>query len=491
MNNTLPVQTGFPENFLWGGAIAAHQAEGGFLEGGKGWSVADVEKYITDPTSHSYKELNYLPLAQIRAALTDKEGWYPKRQGCDFYHHYKEDIAEFAAMGFKVFRFSIAWTRIYPNGDETEPNAEGLRFYDDLINELLAHGIEPLVTINHYDFPLHLALSCNGFADRRCIDYYLRYCSTLFEHYADRVKYWLPFNEVESVFRHPLKSAGIVQDTLTDEHTTNQMLYQVMHNQLVAAARATKLLHDRYPQCKMGCMGAKHTNYAYTCDPNDVLEVQLMGREFLFPLDVQVFGEYPVWFGRKLQELGVELYAPPEDFEALREGTVDFVSFSYYNSFVTSTRKDVELTAGNLHVGGKNPYLPSGDWGWQIDPVGLRISLNELYERYRKPLFIAENGMGAMDTPEADGSVHDPYRIDYLRQHLTELKKAVEDGIPVFGYTMWGCVDLVSSATCEMRKRYGFLYVDADDLGHGSYRRTRKDSFYWYQHVIATNGAEL
>lgn len=492
MKSNMKVQHGFPKDFLWGGAIAAHQAEGGFLEGGKGWSVADVEKYVTDPTRFSYKELNYLPLARIREGMEEVDSnLYPKRRGCDFYHHYKEDIKEFAQMGFKVFRFSIAWTRIFPLGDEEEPNEEGLKFYDDLINELLSYGIQPLVTINHYDFPLHLALKYNGFADRRCIDFYVRYCRVLFDRYADRVKYWLPFNEVESVFRHPLKSAGIVQDTLTDEAITNQILYQVMHNQLVAAAKVTGILHQKYPQCWMGCMGAKHTNYAYTCDPNDVLEVQLMGREFLFPLDVQVFGEYPVWFWRKLEELGVTLEAPQEDFDLLAKNTVDFVSFSYYNSFVTSTRKDVELTAGNLHVGGKNPYLPSGDWGWQIDPVGLRISLNELYDRYRKPLFIAENGMGAMDKLEEDGSVHDPYRIDYLRLHIAQLKKAVEDGIPVFGYTMWGCIDLVSSATCEMRKRYGFLYVDGDDLGSGSYKRYRKDSFYWYKELIATNGENL
>lgn len=490
-NNYMKVQKGFPENFLWGGAIAAHQAEGGFKLGGKGLSVADVEKHLDDPTKYSYKELNFLPLKKIIEGMNDDDlVHYPKRRGCEFYHHYKEDIAMFAEMGFKVFRFSIAWTRIFPKGDETTPNEEGLQFYDDIINELLKYNIQPLITINHYDFPLHLALKYNGFQDRRCIDFFVRYCSVLFKRYADRVKYWLPFNEVESIFRHPLKSAGIVQDTLNEENT-NQILYQVMHNQLVAGAMVTKLLHDKYPNCMMGCMGAKHTNYAYTCDPNDVIEVMLMDREFVFPLDVQSKGEYPNWFWKHLDELGVKLDAPDSDFEMLKANTVDFVSFSYYNSFVTSTRNDVDMTPGNLHVGGKNPYLQSGDWGWQIDPVGLRISLMQMYDRYQKPLFIVENGMGAMDTLEEDGTVHDTYRIHYLQQHLAEMKKAVEDGIPLLGYTMWGCIDLVSSATCEMRKRYGFIYVDQDDLGNGTLKRYKKDSFYWYKKVIASNGEDL
>lgn len=492
MNDRLKkVQKGFPEGFLWGGAIAAHQAEGGFLKGGKGWSVADVEKYLTDPTKYSYRELNFLPLEKIKEGMdTLDTTFYPKRRGCQFYENYREDIKLFAEMGFKVFRFSIAWTRILPHGDDETPNEEGLQFYDNVINELLKYNIQPLVTINHYDFPLDLALRYNGFEKRECIDVFVRYCSILFDRFADRVKYWLPFNEVESIFRHPLKSAGIVQDTLNEENT-NQILYQVMHNQLVAAAKATKILHEKYPGCQMGCMGAKHTNYAYTCDPNDVLEVMLMDREFVFPLDVQSKGEYPVWFSRKLSELNVVLDAPQEDFEVLRENTVDFVSFSYYNSFVTSTRKDVDMVPGNLHVGGKNPYLPSGDWGWQIDPVGLRISLMQMYDRYEKPLFIVENGMGTMDTVNEDGTVHDSYRIEYLRQHIREMKKAVEDGIPLLGYTMWGCIDLVSSATCEMRKRYGFIYVDQDDIGNGTLKRIRKDSFYWYKKVIATNGEDL
>lgn len=483
---------GFPEDFLWGGAIAAHQGEGGYKEGNKGISVADIEKYVENPTKYSYNELNNMPLKNILENMeNDDLKYFPKRRGTDIYHHYKEDIALFAEMGFKVFRFSIAWTRIFPNGDDEFPNEEGLKYYDSFIDELLKYHIEPLVTINHYDFPLALALKYNGFADKRCIDAFFKYSKTLFDRYASKVKYWLPFNEVESIFRHPLKSAGIVQDTLVDEHTKNQILTQAMHNQLVAGALITKYLHEYYPQCKMGCMGTKHTNYAYTCDPNDVLEVMLMDRDFLFPLDVQANGAYPTWYGKHLEEIDVKLDITNEDLELFKKNTVDFVSFSYYNSFVTSTRDDIELTPGNLHVGGKNPYLKSGDWGWQIDPVGLRISLMQMYDKFRKPLFIAENGMGAMDTLNSDGSVHDTYRIDYLRQHFQEMKKAVEDGIPLFGYTMWGCIDLISSATCEMRKRYGFIYVDQDDLGNGTLKRYRKDSFYWYKNVIASNGENL
>lgn len=484
-------QTGFSENFLWGGAIAAHQAEGGFKEGGKGLSVADIEQYVENPTRFSYNQLNDVPYEHILAAEQDEDlAKYPKRRGCQFYHHYKEDIAMFREMGFKVLRFSVAWTRIFPTGEEEEPNEEGLRFYDDMINELVNAGIQPLITLNHYDFPLALAKKYNGFADPIVIDLFERYCRVLFERFGDRVKYWLTFNEIDSITRHPLKSAGIIQETLTPDNR-DRILYQALHHQLVASAKVTKLLHEIVPDAWMGCMGTKHTNYPYTCDPNDFLNCLEMERECFLATDVQVRGEYPYWFFPKLEAEGIRLQVTEEDKKILKENTVDFVSFSYYNSFVTSTRNDVELVPGNLHVGGKNPYLESGDWGWQIDPLGLRISLMQLYDRYQKPLFVAENGMGAMDHVEKDGSIHDPYRIHYLCRHIEEMRKAVEEGIPVFGYTMWGCIDIISSATCEMRKRYGFIYVDQDDYGNGTLKRTPKDSFYWYKKVIASNGSDL
>ena len=487
----MSMEKGFPKDFLWGGAIAAHQAEGGFREGGKGLSVADIEQYVENPTRFTSNQLNDVPYERILAAEQDDDlKKYPKRRGCQFYYHYKDDIAMFKEMGFKVFRFSIAWTRIFPTGEEEEPNEAGLAFYDDMINELVKAGIQPLVTINHYDFPLALAKKYNGFADPAVIDLFLKYCRVLFERFGDRVKYWLTFNEIDSIIRHPLKSAGIIQETLTEDKKYS-ILYQALHHQLVASALATKLLHELVPDAWMGCMGTKHTNYPYTCDPNDFLNVLEMDRECYLAIDVQARGEYPYWFFPKLAREGIEIHVTEEEKKILKENTVDFVSFSYYNSFVTSTRDDVELVPGNLHVGGKNPYLKSGDWGWQIDPLGLRISLMQLYERYQKPLFVAENGMGAMDHVEEDGSVHDPYRIDYLRAHIAEMKKAVEEGIPVFGYTMWGCIDIVSSATCEMKKRYGFIYVDQDDYGSGTLKRTPKDSFYWYKKVIASNGEDL
>ncbi len=482
---------GFPEGFLWGGAIAAHQAEGGFREGGKGLSVADVEAYVENPTRFTYNQLNDLPYERILEAEKDPDlVRYPKRRGCQFYHHYREDIALFQEMGFKVFRFSIAWTRIFPTGEEEEPNEEGLAFYDDLIEALLAAGIEPLITINHYDFPLALAKKYNGFANPLTIELFLRYCRVLFKRFGSRVKYWLTFNEIDSITRHPLKSAGIIQETLNDENR-EQALYQALHHQLVASARATKLLHELAPGARMGCMGAKHTNYPYTCDPKDFLNCLEMERGDFLATDVQARGEYPYWFFPTLRKKGIRLTVTEEEKRILKENTVDFVSFSYYNSFVTSTRGDVDLVPGNLHVGAKNPYLESGDWGWQIDPLGLRISLMQLYDRYQKPLFVAENGMGAMDRVEEDKTIHDDYRIRYLRRHIEEMQIAIEEGIPVFGYTMWGCIDLVSSATCEMRKRYGFIYVDQDDYGNGTLARRRKDSFYWYQRVIASNGSEL
>lgn len=481
----------FPREFLWGGAIAAHQAEGGFQEGGKGFSVADTEIYYPNAKELSYEKLNFSSMKAVCAALEDMDiSHYPKRHGNDFYHHYKEDIALMKEMGFRVFRMSIAWTRIFPQGDDAIPNEEGLRFYEQVFEELKKAGIKPLVTINHYDFPLGLALKCNGFADRKVIDDYLRYCRVLFEHYGKYVKYWITFNEIESIFRHPLKSAGIIEDTIEPENR-EQVYYQALHHQLVASALATKLLHEIIPDAKMGCMTAKQTNYPLTSDPLDYLKCYQFDRANFLPIDVQAGGEYPLWLEGALKKKGIVIETQPDDYRLLKENTADFVAFSYYSSLVLAENKENEMVKGNLHTGGKNPYLKTSQWGWQIDPVGLRISIYQLYDRYQKPLFIVENGMGAEDVLEKDGSVHDLYRIAYLKEHLKELWKALDEGMPVLGYTMWGCIDLVSSATNEMKKRYGFVYVDLDDMSRGTYDRYKKDSFYWYQKVIATNGTCL
>lgn len=486
----------FPEGFLWGGATAANQFEGGWKEGGKGVSVSDVALF-RDPKSldelldvHGNCDITD---EMIQKALsTDDEVYYPKRHGIDFYHHYKEDIALFAEMGFKVFRLSIAWSRIFPRGDEKEPNEEGLKFYDDVFDECIKYGIEPLVTMSHYEPPLAFALEYDGWYNRKSIEFFTHYVDVITKRYKDKVKYWLTFNEIDSITRHPFMTGGLIESRFEPDKF-DEVKYQAMHHQFVASALATKICHDNIPDSKVGCMLTKQTYYAYTCKPEDVLEQQQRMRELYAFSDTQVFGEYPAYLLAKYKNNGYSIKMTEEDLKAMKDYPVDFISFSYYSSScVAKKADDAELTAGNTVVAIKNPYLPSSDWGWQIDPIGLRISLVDLYDRYRKPLFIVENGLGAKDTVEADGNIQDDYRIDYLKEHCKEMYNAIyEDGVELMGYTTWGPIDLISNSTNQMSKRYGFIYVDVDDYGKGSYKRTKKKSFNWYKEVIATNGASL
>ena len=468
------------KSFLWGGAVAANQYEGGYQEGHKGLSVTDVMSAgdVDHPREISYE------------ILDDK--YYPNHYGIDFYHHYKEDIKLFAEMGFKVFRLSIAWSRIFPNGDDKEPNEEGLKFYDDLFDECHKYGIEPLVTMSHYEPPINLVLNYNGWYDREIIDMFVKYVDVITDRYKDKVKYWLTFNEVDSMIRHPYTTGGLVRDRFEGKNFT-EVIFQAMHHQFVASALATKIAHEKNPDCKVGCMLTKLTYYPYTCKPEDVLQAQQDMRSTYCYSDTQVFGEYPTYLLTKFKNEGLNIKMEERDLEIMKKYPVDFVSFSYYSSScVAKDDAGLKKTAANTNIAIKNPYIPSSDWGWQIDPIGLRVSLVDLYDRYRKPLFIVENGLGAIDTVEEDGSIHDPYRIDYMRQHIIEMKKAVdEDGVDLMGYTSWGCIDLVSESTKQMSKRYGFIYVDADDLGNGTYKRYKKKSFDWYKHVIETNGACL
>lgn len=481
----------FPEGFLWGGAIAANQAEGAWNVGGKGWSVDDVVTYKPDVDVRDYRAHVSISSEAVKKAMEDRDDtYYPKRRGIDFYHRYKEDLALLAEMGFRVFRLSIAWTRLYPTGEETEPNEEGLAFYENVFREMKRLKIEPLVTLSHYEMPLLLCLKYNGWTDRRVIGFFLRFCRTCFEHYGKYVKYWLNFNEVDSIIRHPFITAGIIPD-LCKEKGELSCCYQALHHQFVAAGTAAKLCREMVPGSRMGCMLTKLMTYPRTCAPEDVAAAQKKNLENMFYSDVMVFGEYPRMTLRGLEKQGIEISMEPDDLRIIREGTVDFVSFSYYMSMTESVDPDAERTPGNTVLGVKNPYLESSEWGWQVDPVGLRISLTELYDRYRKPLFIVENGIGSRDTVEADGSVHDPYRINYFRRHFKEMEKAIDDGVELMGYTSWAPIDLVSASTSQMSKRYGFIYVDQDDLGKGTLKRIRKDSFYWYQKVIRTNGADM
>lgn len=475
----------FPENFLWGGACAANQFEGAWDIDGKGASVPDM---CTNGTHASPKWIT-------RTLHPDR--LYPSHEAIDFYHHYEEDIALFAEMGFKCFRTSINWSRIFPTGEEEEPVEAGLAFYDRVFDCCKQHGIEPLVTISHYELPYALVEKYNGWESRELVELYVKYCKTLFERFKEKVRLWLTFNEINAGMWPfgSILSTGTVkgyEGPMTEVPDVPQERFQALHHQFLASARVVKYAHENYPDYKMGCMLAFSTIYPLTCDPADVLRAQQeMQRMNWYCGDVQVRGEYPAFSKRLWEEAHVEIAKEPEDDRILREGTVDFFTFSYYMSSCQTTHTDVEQTGGNLIGGAKNPYLKASDWGWQIDPQGLRYALNEIYGRYQVPLMVVENGLGAFDEKDADGKIHDTYRIDYLRSHIEEMAKAIKDGVDLMGYTPWGCIDLVSASTGEMAKRYGFIYVNKFDDGTGDLSREKKDSFYWYRRVIESNGEDL
>ncbi|MCI9263003.1 MAG: family 1 glycosylhydrolase [Oscillospiraceae bacterium] len=483
--------TPFPQGFLWGGALAANQVEGGWNKGGKGLSVQDVQAYKPHVDQKNLAAHVKVSLPQLlEAAKETDDTYFPKRRGVDFYHRYPQDLALFAEMGFQVLRVSISWPRLYPTGMETQPNPEGIAFYHRLFQEMRKRGIKPLITLAHYEMPLALALEWNGWTDRRVIDLFVRFCETCYKEYGQYTDLWLSFNEIDSCIRHPFTTAGIIPELCGEEGELGAC-YQALHHQFVAAAMVTKMLREMVPGAKMGCMLTKLTTYPRTCAPDDMIATQARELENLSYADIMVFGEYPRLILRRIEKKGITIRMEPEDEGILREGTVDYVSFSYYMSMTESVDPNAERTPGNTVLGVKNPYLESSEWGWQVDPVGLRYSLVELYDRYKKPLFIVENGLGARDTLEADGSIHDPYRIEYFRRHFEEMAKAIDDGVELIGFTSWGPIDIISASSNQMSKRYGFIYVDQDDLGKGSLERYRKDSFYWYKKVIETNGADL
>lgn len=465
----------FPENFLWGGATAANQFEGAYNEDGKGLSIQDImPKGIKGPLTSEPTEDNM------------------KLIGIDFYHRYKEDIALLAEMGFKVFRLSIAWSRIFPNGDDEKPNEKGLEFYDKVFDELAKYGIEPLVTLSHYETPLALAKNYDGWTDRRLIGFFEKYARTVFTRYKDKVKYWLTFNEINSALHAPYMSAGI---WTPKEKLSKQDLYQAMHHELVASALTVKIAHEINPEFKVGCMILGIPNYPLTPMPSDVFKAMEQDRENLFFADIHARGEYPKYMDRYFKENNIEIKMEAEDKEILKN-TVDFISFSYYLSVCATANPEKNIMGeGNLLGGVPNPYLKASDWGWQIDPEGLRYILNFFYDRYQKPLFIVENGLGAVDELITDENgnktVNDDYRIKYLNDHLVQVAEAIEDGVDLIGYTTWGCIDLVSASTAELKKRYGFIYVDRNDDGTGTLERFKKKSFHWYKELIKTNGKSL
>lgn len=480
----------FPKDFLWGGATAANQFEGAWNVDGRGPATSDTSRAVAPEERKSMGSEFNSPMtrAKLDAALNDTESLYPKRWGSDFYHHYKEDIALYTEMRFKTFRMSIAWSRIFPNGDDATPNEAGLAFYDKVFNELNKYGIEPLVTLSHYEFPIHLITEYGGWKNRKVIDCFVHYAETVFNRYKDKVKYWLTFNEINIIGMTGYLSGGLLFD---DGKLNLQEMYQAAHHQFVASSLATKVGHEINPDFKIGCMLARMQAYPATCNPDDVMEEIKKDHENLFFSDVQVRGKYPSYAKHFFKENNIELEIADGDLEILEKYPVDFMSFSYYMSSIARKQKSGEETAGNLILSEPNPYLEASDWGWQIDPVGLRITLSKLYDRYQVPLMVVENGLGALDKVEEDGSIHDQYRIDYLEYHVKQMYEAIEDGVDLMGYTWWGCTDLVSASTSEMSKRYGFVYVDADDQGNGSFDRSRKDSFFYYKDLIATRGANI
>lgn len=461
----------FPHDFLWGGAVAANQCEGGWDEGGKG---IDMASCFTKGLSQGF------------IGVPAAGQYHPQRTAIDFYHHYKEDIALLAELGLKIFRTSIHWTRIFPLGDEEEPNEAGLKFYDDLFDELLAYGIQPLITISHYEMPYHLVEKYDSWRNRKLIDYFEHFCEVIFRRYKDKVKYWLTFNEINNMRRNPYYVGGII---LHPGENKMQVIYQASHHMFVANAKAIKLCHEIIPDAKIGAMCSLSNIYPHTCDPVCVFETQDVRRRSLFFPDVMLRGYYPTYIYRLWKEHNVCVSMEEEDLTLISKYRNEFLAFSYYR---TTTHEKGQPYFGDTggDIGTPNPFLETSEFGWQIDPLGFRYTLNELWDRYQVPLFPVENGLGAKDVVE-HGQIHDPYRMSYLNEHLSALKEAIKDGVAIMGYTYWGPIDIVGAGTFQMSKRYGFIYVDKDDEGNGTLNRIKKDSFHYYQQIIHTNGKDL
>ncbi|RIO09658.1 6-phospho-beta-glucosidase [Mammaliicoccus sciuri] len=466
----------FPENFLWGGAIAANQTEGAWDKDGRGISNIDL---IPHGTKRQDIKLGY------KKSELDQNEYYPSHTGTDFYHHYKEDIALLAEMGLKVFRTSISWSRIFPNGDEEMPNQAGINYYKGLFKTCKQHGMELLVTLAHFDIPMGIVEKYNGWKNRETIDLYIKFAETCFNNFGEYVNYWIPFNEINVVLHSPFSGGGLYFDNIENRE---EILYQAAHYMLVASAKAVRSCHRITPHAKIGCMIAGGSFYPYSCNPEDVWQSMNDERTNTFFVDVQAKGKYPYYMDSFFKAKGINIEIDESDKEILKE-TVDFVAFSYYASRTSiADISRVEKNEGNVIVSAKNPYLKMSDWGWVIDPLGLRITMNQIYERFEKPLFVVENGLGAKDEIEADGTIQDDYRIDYMKQHIEAIYDGIQDGVPLLGYISWGIIDLVSASTGEMSKRYGMIYVDKDDAGSGTLERRKKKSFDWYKQVIQQNG---
>lgn len=472
----------FPSHFLWGGAIAANQAEGAYLEDGKGLSIVDLL-----PTGEKRREIMKGNVPSLRPLEGE---FYPSHEAIDFYHRYKEDISLFAEMGFKALRVSIAWARIFPNGEDEAPNEAGLKFYDDLFDELIKNGIQPIVTLAHFDVPVNLIEKYGSWRNRKLVYLFETYAKTVFTRYKEKVKYWMTFNEINMLLHLPFLGAGLVFE---EGENKKQIQYQAAHHQLVASALAVKACHEIISDAKIGCMLAAGTFYPYTCNPEDAFQAMEKDRESFFFIDVQSRGKYPEYAKRFFKDHNLTIEIEAEDEEILKNNTVDYIGFSYYSSRTTSADPEIikNMTSGNVFGSVSNPYVAKSEWGWTIDPKGFRITANQLYDRYQKPLFVVENGLGAADEVTPEGEINDDYRVDYLKRHIAEMGEAIQDGVEIIGYTSWGPIDIVSASSGEMRKRYGYIYVDRDNEGKGTLKRINKKSYNWYKNVIESNGEDL
>lgn len=470
----------FPADFLWGGALAANQTEGAWHEGGRGTSNIDMLP----------KGENRMPvkLGYVSHPTLDDNEYYPSHTGIDFYHRYPEDIKLLAEMGLKIFRTSISWSRIFPEGDETTPNMEGIKFYQNLFAECKKYGMEVLVTLAHFDMPMGLVEKYGSWRSRKTIEFFARYTQACVDYFGEYVNYWITFNEINIVLHSPFSGAGLAMQEGEDRQ---QVIYQAAHHMLVASAQAVKIIHDNLPNAQVGCMIAGGAFYPYSCRPDDVLQALQDDQKNAFFTDVQARGYYPSYMSRFFRDNGITIEKAAGDDAVMQDNTVDFVSFSYYASRVSAANTDdLEVNTGNVVKSVKNPYVEVSKWGWAIDPLGLRITMNQVYDRYQKPLFIVENGLGAEDHILTDGSIEDDYRIDYLDKHIQAMAEGMRDGVEMMGYIVWGVIDLVAASTGEMSKRYGMVYVDKQNDGTGSLDRSKKASFDWYQSVIKQNGAK-
>lgn len=477
------IKTTFPENFLWGGGFAADQMEGAYLEDGKGICVADLTKYVSDLPLEK-KGNKEMTSEVIQAAIDDTEGNYPKRRGINFYHTYKDDLKLLGknGLGLKSYRTSINWARIFPNGDDAEPNEAGLKFYDNLIDEIIANGMEPMITMSHYEMPVNVVLKYHGWYSRETIDMFERYGKVILDRYHEKVKLWINVNQINLIGHESILHLGIPCDTVENVHEAK---YQGVMHEMIACARISKYAHENYPDVKIGCMLCGGNDYAASCKPEDVLAALRHNQMEVFFSDVLLRGKIPGYAWHYFEEKGYNIHVTAEDEEMLKN-TSDYFTFSYYYTGIV-TKESFEDNKKLL----MNKELPANPWGWSIDPEGLRIALNVFYDRYQCPIYITENGVGLFDKLTEDGHIHDPYRLDYYRKHFEAMKEAIKDGVDLRGYYAWGPLDIVSCSSSEMSKRYGFIYVDLDDYGKGSGKRIKKDSFDWMRKVIDSNGEDL